>query len=83
MGSLHESSIVKLELRRALIVLILNCIAPGSGTILSGILVGGDLVANNLIVGSLQMYTAIIAVGWLWSIYTGWQIYLLAKVSAK
>jgi Na+-driven multidrug efflux pump len=63
----------------ALVVFLLNIFFPGTGTIVAGILSGGDKVKNNVIVGILQWLLCFILIGWIWSIVTGYQIYKIAK----
>ena len=74
MGILNSKSIVKLEGQFGLIVFVLNCVLPGWGTVVSGIL-SKEVRCNNFILGFLQMMLSIILVGWLWSIYTGYMIW--------
>ena len=77
---MHAQSIaVNLSDGVALLVFILNIICSGSGTILAGFLSGGDKVMNNLICGLLQYFLAFILIGWIWSIFTGYCIYKVAK----
>ena len=75
MGTLHEKSIVKVTVKQGLAILVINCIIPGAGTVIAGFIVGGDVVVNNLVIGSLQLYFTCLLIGWIWSIYTGWLIY--------
>ena len=54
------------------IVLALNVVLPGSGTVVAACM-AERYVANKtqLIVGMFQLLTAIYLVGWAWSIYWG------------
>lgn len=58
-----------------MVVIVCNILLPGLGTTIAGFLVGGDALANNIIVGVLQLYFTCIIVSWLWSVYTGYLIY--------
>ena len=51
MGSMHDSSIVELERKVAIGVFVCNCVIPGSGTALAGLVAGEKKVVNNMIVG--------------------------------
>ncbi|KAI0981266.1 hypothetical protein GJ496_009533 [Pomphorhynchus laevis] len=73
----------------AAILCILNIILPGSGTLLSSVLVFGNRVKHhhktnfvafvyNLIAGLIQLATAIILLGWIWSIIWGLMFLRLA-----
>ena len=56
----------------AYIVMFLNCIVPGTGTILAACI--ADRYAANktqLILGMFQFMTAPFIFGWIWSIYWG------------
>ncbi|CAB1106431.1 unnamed protein product [Ectocarpus sp. CCAP 1310/34] len=50
--------------------------APGAGTIVAGICTF-DL--KNVLVGILQMVTAPILIGWVWSILWGWELWQRRK----
>ena len=70
---MHEKSlIVGIHKKWALVVLILNIIIPGLGTIISGCVARGDHMFNNTIVGLLQLtLTPFFLLGWFWSISLG------------
>ncbi len=63
-----ESAVVKCPGNWGLYCLILDCLIPGSGTIVSAF---KDESLNKLalLFGCLQMLTCWFAVGWIWSIY--------------
>ena len=63
-----------------LFVFLMNIFWAGSGTIIAGIIVGGDKVKNNVIVGILQWFTAFILVGWIWSVIVGYSIWKVSKM---
>ena len=73
-----KDSIVKVPKDWALVVLIVNIIFPGIGTIIAGYCDGG-INTNCLGVGILQMLTAWLIIGWIWSIWWGVQIYEKSK----
>ena len=63
-----------------LLVFLMNIFWAGSGTIVAGIMVGGDKVKNNVIVGLIQWLTAFLIVGWIWSIVVGYAIWKVSKM---
>ena len=76
---MHEMSLVKIGNRWATLVLVLNILLPGIGTMIAGCLAGGDSAINNIIVGLLQIVlTPFFLVGWFWSLILGLQIYSLS-----
>ncbi len=62
----------------AIIILILNIFFPGVGTILLSC-IGGTFNKEHIIVGLLQLISAICVIGWIWSVL--WGIILLMKSS--
>jgi tetrahydromethanopterin S-methyltransferase subunit E len=77
---MHELSIsCKLDKPTAIIVFCLNVFLPGWGTVFAGIIHSHEMTRNNLVIGTIQYFTAFILVGWVWSIYVGFKIY---KVSS-
>ena len=73
---MHETALVSIPQRWARTVLVANIIVPGLGTIIAGVLVKGDPLINNVIVGLLQLVlTPFFLVGWIWSIILGIQLY--------
>ena len=50
---MHEMALVKVSRDQATVVLVLNIVLPGVGTILAGCLAKGDAAINNVIVGLL------------------------------
>ena len=62
----------------AIVVLIMNIIIPGSGTLLFICLgINKNYTTEYLIVGLLQFVLTILLVGWIWSII--WGIFALQK----
>ncbi len=60
----------------AIIILIINVIFPGVGTMLLSC-IGGEFKKEHLFVGLIQMVLAICVIGWIWSIL--WGVLLLLK----
>lgn len=58
-----------LEPTMAAVVLIVNVIVPGVGTIIAGVLSGQKLIGR----GIAQLLLALIIVGWIWAIVNGVQ----------
>ena len=75
-GSFLDSSIVQVNSSsKGLLLLVLNILIPGSGTLMSSCMDSGfNLLA--LFCGVLQMALAILVIGWLWSIFHGYAIYV-------
>jgi hypothetical protein len=61
-----------------LILLIINIIFPGVGTMLCAC-IGGHFKWENLVVGIIQLLTACCLIGWIWSIW--WGIIIFQKSS--
>ena len=59
----------------AIILLIINIIFPGIGTVVMAFI--GGFKPKTLIVGILQFFTAFLIIGWIWSIW--WGIVCLTK----
>ena len=58
-----------------LIVLILNILFPGFGTIIAAFLTSEkEKMTSTLIVGILQFILASLLIGWLWAIWWGFKI---------
>ncbi|KAL9654617.1 hypothetical protein ABK040_006679 [Willaertia magna] len=71
---LLEDSVVKVK-GMGLIILIVNILFPGIGTILAGIMTEEKEKSQSaIIVGVLQFILASCCIGWLWAIWTGIQI---------
>lgn len=68
----------KLTPNQGLFVFILNCILPGWGTVSAGI-ISQQNVCNNLVFGIVQMITAVLLVGWLWAMLTGYLVWNKSK----
>ena len=64
----------------AAISLILNIFFPGFGTILNGV-VGPALDIVQIIIGVIQIFTAVCVIGWVWSIVWGIIIFMRRKQS--
>ena len=79
MGSMHDSSIVELQRKPAITVFVCNCVVPGSGTAIAGLIAGEKHVVNNMILGLIQLYLTCLGVGWFWSVYTGYLIFKRSK----
>ena len=54
----------------AIVLLVINIFFPGIGTILASAL-GNECRPFNILVGLLQILTAGIIIGWVWSIWWG------------
>ena len=63
----------------ALIVLILNCLSPGWGTFIAGIIDKQGLNVNALVTGFIQFLLSPFIIGWIWSILHGWRQYQGSK----
>ena len=73
---MHELSVCcKLDKPTAIVVLVLNVLLPGWGTVFAGIICSPKLAKNNLVIGTIQYFTAFLLIGWVWSIYVGVKIY--------
>ncbi|KAL9654616.1 hypothetical protein ABK040_006678 [Willaertia magna] len=71
---LLEDSVVKVK-GMGLIILIVNILFPGIGTILAGIMTEEKEKSQSaIIVGVLQFILTSCFIGWLWAIYTGFMI---------
>mmetsp|Transcript_12231 Transcript_12231/g.12045 ORF Transcript_12231/g.12045 Transcript_12231/m.12045 type:complete len:81 (+) Transcript_12231:69-311(+) len=57
-----------------IILFIINIILPGWGTMISACC-GSDLDVFTILVGLVQLFTAWLLIGWLWSIYWGYLIF--------
>ncbi|MFM7854958.1 MAG: hypothetical protein ACKO96_24285 [Flammeovirgaceae bacterium] len=73
---------IKLEGKFGVIILVLSILLSGWSTIIAGILAKGDYVKPAVVIGSLQLVTTPLLVGWLWAIYTGYTIWNNTKVRA-
>lgn len=72
-GSLENDSVCSVGSPLHIICFILNIFFPGIGTIIAGIAGGCNGCA--IIVGLLQLFTAWLIIGWIWSIWWGWLIF--------
>ena len=73
-----KKAVVKLDRCLAITCLILNIFFPGVGTMVSAC-GGKDFNSDALIFGILQLLTAFLIVGWIWSIVHG--VWLVDKAS--
>jgi len=64
-----------IETMQAIMVLIINILLPGIGTIVAGVLGGTKLIGR----GIAQFFLALIIVGWVWGIVNGIQAIANAK----
>ncbi len=69
----NDNGIPKLNGCCAILILILNIILPGWGTIILGLMSGSNC-CSFFCEGVLQFLTAICIVGWIWSIMTGCKV---------
>ncbi|CAM9819892.1 unnamed protein product [Ascophyllum nodosum] len=60
----------------ALIIFVMNIFLPGVGTIIVGLLACSCEI---FIVGILQTITAGLIIGWVWSIWWGWELLLVSR----
>ena len=68
---------IHLENKMGMILLFVNILFPGFGTIIAGIFSKSEEQKKAAItVGIIQVITAPCLIGFLWAIYTGWKIYL-------
>ena len=73
MGLLEDST-PKCE-GMGLVILIINILFPGFGTILAAILTSEkEKMTSTLIVGVLQVLLTCVCIGWLWAIWWGFKI---------
>ena len=71
-----KKSVVELDHTLAVVCLVLNVFLPGVGTMISAC-AGKEFNGMALLFGLLQLLTAFIVVGWIWSIVHG--VWLLDK----
>lgn len=74
-----RDSLPSLNPALAVLLLVVNIFLPGVGTMILGC-INGDCNWQHLIVGLLQLITAGIIIGWIWSIWWG---ILLVQRSTK
>ena len=70
--------VLKVEKNLALVILILNIIFPGLGTLITAF-VAGEFNVTVLLVAIAQAFLACILVGWIWSILHGVWVYNKSK----
>ena len=57
------------------IIFILCLVLPGSGTMLAGCVgYSTSWSKTQILIGMLQMMTAVYLIGWIWSIWWGWKM---------
>lgn len=62
----------------------MNVVLPGSGTILASCYSSSNYVSKTqIIIGLHQFITALLIIGWIWSIYWGYLIVMKAKDDEK
>ena len=74
-----KASVVKLTPKCAQCCLIVNCICPGFGTMLSACCNGNKFECMTLVNGWAQGATAGLLIGWIWSIMHGLWLVKAAK----
>ena len=73
---MHNKAVVKLDKTMGLVVFLLNIFCSGAGTLVAGILKGGDdILMNAVIVFCIQWFLCWLIVPWIWSIMLGYQIF--------
>ena len=79
-GDTCEKAVVKMDKNMAILCLVLNCIpfTTGIGTMISAC-IGKEFNATALLFGILQLLTAILIIGYIWSIIHGIWLYRLSK----
>ena len=75
-----RDSLPSLNPALAVLLLVVNIFLPGVGTMILGCL-GGGCAWQHIIVGVLQLITAGIIIGWIWSIW--WGILLVQKSTSN
>lgn len=78
LDDLENASVRKQSPNVGILCLILNIIFPGIGTIINSV-VGGDFLVKGLVVGLIQLFTAFLIIGWIWSIWWGFLILKKSK----
>eukprot|EP01080_Neovahlkampfia_damariscottae_P006399 gene6399-10406_t len=76
-GLLKLPGIPKLEKNMAIIMLILNFISGGFGTIVAAFLNEGGFDVMTLVMGIGQFLTIWIGIGWIWGVV--WGIFMVMK----
>ena len=70
--------VLKVESSMGIVILILNIIIPGLGTMLTACM-AGDFNCTVLLIGILQNFLAYFIIGWIWSILHGIWVYNKSK----
>jgi hypothetical protein len=65
-----QDKLPKVDKCMGIVLLIINCVFPGVGTMICAC-IGGHFVSENLIVGLIQFLTCACIIGWIWSIWWG------------
>ena len=73
-----KNDLVPVQAPMGIVLFIVNIFLPGIGTIINSFM-SSSLRSDTLLVGLLQLLTAIIIVGWIWSIYWGYLMYQQEK----
>ena len=74
-----QSSIVKVDSTMGIVLLILNILWSGLGTVINGCMGSGGVVTDQIIVGILQFLTSMCLIGWFWSIW--WGVLIMQKAA--
>ena len=73
-----EKLIFKVPYACGVLIFLANIFLPGSGTMASGCCNGTKFSVLAILLGIGQFLTAVFIVGWIWSIYHGYQIYAVS-----
>ena len=75
------SNIPQMKIAYAIIVLVVNVIVPGVGTMLFVAFGGKENMTEHILIGVLQLLGTFIFIGWIWSIL--WGVFAFDKARAK
>ena len=78
---MHVKCLTKLDQGCAIVIMVLNILAPGLGTWCLGCCAKPDCM-NAFLTGLLQGLTAWIIIGWVWAIYLGYQLVKISSMNA-
>lgn len=74
-GDVESKSVKSVDKPLHIIIFIINIFFPGIGTMISGCIAKSGFSGYTIVIGLLQLLTAWIIVGWVWSIIWGWLIF--------